>query len=325
MGKRAIALFSGGLDSTLAAKLVSMQGVEVTALHIDIGFGSLDDKSAHLEYMAKCAGAQLKIVDAKKEFLQSVLFDAKYGYGKNFNPCIDCHGFMFAMAKSMLQTLDAEFLISGEVVGQRPMSQNRLALRSVVKISQTKEILLRPLSAQLLDPTKPEIEGWVDRDKLLDIHGRGRARQLALAKELGIEHYESPAGGCLLTDVGFSNRLKEFIEYKDLEVADIDILKAGRHLRLDDGAKLVVGRDKADNEKLQKISNSNYTFITQDVVGPVSLLWADATQKERELAAKIVATYSKHEQKAVHVTIGDVQYSVQPFASKKQIQPYLIQ
>lgn len=322
---RAISLFSGGLDSTLAARVVSEQGIEVIALHADIGFGGIGDKKEHLQKMARQADATLKIVDVKEEFLQKVLFTPKYGYGKNFNPCIDCHGFMFALAKQMMQELDASFLLSGEVMGQRPMSQNKLALRSVVNISDTKDILLRPLSAKLLEPTLPERQGWVDRQKLYDFHGRGRNPQLALAKEFGIIEYESPAGGCLLTDVGFSNRLKEFVKHESLTVEDIDLLKAGRHIRLPGGSKLVVGRNKADNEKLEQVKADNFFKITQDKTGPLSLIQKDAGKTDLELAAKIVATYCRHEDNEVEVCIGPHCYNSTPFASKEEIKPYLVQ
>jgi len=321
---KAISLFSGGLDSVLAAKLVSMQKVEVIALYVDIGFSPLG-KKAHLELMAKQAGATLKIVDAKQEYLDKVLFHPKFGYGKNFNPCIDCHGFMLSLAKSMMPQFGASFLISGEVIGQRPMSQNKLALQSVVNISETKDILLRPLCAKLMEPTLPERKGWVDRTKLLAISGRGRAKQLQLAKELGIAEYESPAGGCLLTDVGFSNRLREFIAYDTLRVEDIDILKVGRHMRLPHGAKLIVGRNKEDNQKIKEIKNPKYLQVTQDAIGPLSLLQKDANSEDRKLAAKIIATYSKHQGGDVGVQIAGEKIYATPFQSKEMILPYLIQ
>jgi tRNA-specific 2-thiouridylase len=321
---RAISLFSGGLDSTLAAKLISSQGIEVIALHADIGFGGIGDKKSYLETMAKQAGATLHIVDIRQRFLDNVLFDPKYGYGKNFNPCIDCHGFMFALAKQMMDELGASFLISGEVLGQRPMSQNKLALKSVVKISQTKDILLRPLSAKLMEPTLPEREGWVDREKLLGIQGRGRTTQLQLAKDFGIVEYESPAGGCLLTDVGFSNRLKEFIQHDSLEVEDIDVLKAGRHIRLPQGAKLVVGRNQEDNEKLETIESTRYDKITQNKTGPLSLLQKGASDADKHLAAQIVATYCRHENETVEVSIANERFSVNALESKACVQPYLV-
>ncbi len=321
---KALALFSGGLDSTLAAKTIARQGIDVIALHIDIGFGGMGDKKAHLRKMAAAADARLEIVDAQKAFLDEVLFDPKYGYGKNFNPCIDCHGFMFALAKELMEEYDADFLISGEVVGQRPMSQNKGAMRSVLNISNTDDLLLRPLSAKLMEPTLPERQGWVRREELFDFSGRSRSRQLALAKEYGIGEYESPAGGCLLTDVGFSNRLREFITYDTLQTQDIALLKAGRHMRLPGGAKLVVGRDKEDNERLEAIQNEKYVPVTQNVVGPFSLLQKDARESDRKLAARIIATYAKNEGKEVVVSIQDQSCRARPFASKHEVHPYLV-
>jgi tRNA-specific 2-thiouridylase len=204
------------------------------------------------------------------------------------------------------------------------MSQNKGAMRSVLNISNTDDLLLRPLSAKLIEPTLPERSGWVRREDLLDFSGRSRSPQLELAKKYGIEEYESPAGGCLLTDVGFSNRLKEFIKYETLQTQDIALLKAGRHMRLPAGAKLVVGRDKDDNEKLEMIENDKYVPVTQSAVGPFSLLQKDADDNDRELAARIIATYAKNEGKDVAVYIQDQTYRVQPFARKQEVHPYLV-
>ncbi len=322
---RAISLFSGGLDSTIAAKLIADQGIDVIALHVDIGFGGIGDKKAHLQKMADYAKATLKIVDDREQFIRDVLFDPKYGYGKNFNPCIDCHGNMFAIAKAMMKELDASFLVSGEVLGQRPMSQRKDALQSVQNLSETKDILLRPISAKLLEPTLPEREGWVDREKLLGISGRGRTQQLELAKKWGFEDFESPAGGCLLTDVGFSNRLKEFIKYDKLTPADIETLKYGRQLRLPEGAKLVVGRHKEDNEALEKIENDKYEKMRLSIAGPLSLLEKKASRSDRALAATIAATYGKPTEDEVEVKIGEERIRVRQMDSKEPIRAYMIQ
>lgn len=175
---KAIALFSGGLDSTLAIKLIIDQGIEVLAVNINTGFGSTKDRLEHMQNMCKQVGAELKIVDIESEFLQDVLFDPKHGYGKNFNPCIDCHAKMFAVAKRVMEAEGASFLISGEVLGQRPMSQNRDAMQTVLNESNCDGLLLRPLSAKALVPTIAETLGWVDREKLEGIVGRSRDRQL---------------------------------------------------------------------------------------------------------------------------------------------------
>lgn len=247
---KAIALFSGGLDSTLAMKLIIDQGIEVLAVNINTGFGSTKDRLEHMQSMCDQVGAELKIIDIESEFLQDVLFDPKYGYGKNFNPCIDCHAKMFAVAKRIMEAEGASFLVSGEVLGQRPMSQNKDSLQTVLNESNCNGLLLRPLSAKALEPTIAEIEGWVDREKLEGITGRNRDRQLELVKEIGLDNFESPGGGCLLTDENFAKKMFDFIRYDTFEVRDIKLMKFGRHLRLKDGAKLVIGRNQEENAHL---------------------------------------------------------------------------
>jgi tRNA-uridine 2-sulfurtransferase len=301
---RALALFSGGLDSVLAMKIIVDQGIEVIAININTGFGSTNDRREHMQNMCNQIGAKLEILDLRQEFLDEVLFEPIYGYGKNFNPCIDCHGFMFRYTAQLLKKYDASFMISGEVVGQRPMSQRKEAMEQVASLSDNSDdLILRPLCAKLFPPTKPEREGWVNRDKLLDITGRSRERQLSLAKEIGLEDFESPGGGCLLTDIQFSNRLSEFVDKDNMQVNDIDTLKAGRHLRLPNGAKLIVGRHKEDNDKLEATKSNKYLPLRIiDTTGPFCLLEANATQEDKQLATKIIITYGK--------TIKDIRYSV---------------
>ena len=321
---RAISLFSGGLDSMLAIKIIKDLGIDVTALHIFTGFGGTKDVRDELERRAKMAGADFLSVDVREEYIQDILFDPVYGYGKNFNPCIDCHGYMFKIAKSMLDKLDASFLVTGEVLGQRPMSQRKDALQQVKKLAQDKDnLILRPLSAKLLEPTKPELEGWVDREKLYDISGRSRERQLQMAKEFGWEDYESPGGGCLLTEPVYSQKIREFLEFEEFSVDAIDLLKFGRHLRLPDGAKLIVGRHQEDNEALQKVEHKDYISFRLPVPGPYNLINKNATNSEKELAAKISITYgkSKKEQK-YSVEIDGKTYEVEPFATKAEIKEY---
>ncbi|SFV55799.1 tRNA (5-methylaminomethyl-2-thiouridylate)-methyltransferase [hydrothermal vent metagenome] len=323
--RRAIALFSGGLDSMIAIKLMADQGIEVIALHIKIGFSGTKDVSKIMEERAKLAGAEFKIVDVRDEYIQNILFDPVYGYGKNFNPCIDCHGYMFKIAKKMMDELGASFLVTGEVIGQRPMSQRHDAMKQVSKLANDKEdkLILRPMSAKLMEETTPELEGWVDREKLLDISGRSRERQLALAQAYGWEDYESPGGGCLLTESHYAERIKEFISFDTFEVEDIELLKFGRHFRLPEGAKLAVGRNKEDNEGLQAIESDKYMPITLPIAGPFSLLSADASQADRELAAKLAITYAKSSaQDCYDVEVGDETVTVSPFKEKKEAQAY---
>jgi len=185
-------------------------------------------------------------------------------------------------------------MISGEVLGQRPMSQRKDAMESVKKLSETDDLILRPLSAKLLNPTKPEIEGWVDRERLLDISGRNRQRQLQLAKQMGLKDFESPGGGCLLTEIQFSNKLRDFVNYDKIEVDDIDTLKAGRHLRLPNGAKLIIGRNQDDNLKLEKTKSDKYLKgRIANAIGPLCLFQKDATDSDKQLATNLILTYGK--------------------------------
>lgn len=324
---KAIALFSGGLDSTLAMKLIINQGIEVLAININTGFGSTKDRLTHMQSMCDQVGATLKIVDIQSEYLQDVLFDPKHGYGKNFNPCIDCHAKMFAVAKRVMDGEGASFLISGEVMGQRPMSQNRDAMQKVLDESNCEGLLLRPLSAKRLVPTIAEEKGWVDREKLEDIVGRNRERQMELATEFGLKDFESPGGGCLLTDENFSKKMVDFIKYDTFEIKDIPVMKYGRHLRLPDGAKLVVGRDRVDNEVLEAIVNNKFIPLkTVGINGPYSLLSKNATQADRELAAKIVLTYTKASIDDTHTVSfdGNDTMEASPFASREMLKPYTL-
>ncbi len=323
---KAVALFSGGLDSTLAMKLIIDQGIDVIAVNISTGFGSTKDRLEHMQNMCNQVGAELKIIDIQSEFLQDVLFDPKHGYGKNFNPCIDCHAKMFAVAKRVMDAEGASFLISGEVLGQRPMSQNKDALQTVLNESNCDGLLLRPLCAKALDPTIAEIKGWVDREKLEGITGRSRDRQLELVKEIGLEDFESPGGGCLLTDENFAKKMFDFIKYDTFEVRDIPVMKFGRHLRLPDGAKLVVGRNKDENAHLQNIENDKYYHIkTIGLPGPHSLLSKSATKEDKELAARIILTYCKtQENKTYTLSFDEEELNAVSFESRDEIKPFTI-
>ncbi len=323
---KAIALFSGGLDSTLAIKLIRDQGIDVVAVNINTGFGSTKDRLEHMQSMCDQVGAELKIIDIQSEYLQDVLFDPKHGYGKNFNPCIDCHAKMFAVAKRIMEAEGASFLISGEVMGQRPMSQNKDALQTVLNESNCEGLLLRPMSAKMLEPTIAEINGWVDREKLEGITGRSRDRQLEMVKEIGLENFESPGGGCLLTDENFSKKMVDFIKYDKFEVKDIPLMKYGRHLRLPDGAKLVVGRNQEENGFLQDIENDKYYHVkTIGLPGPHAMLSRSASDTDKELATKIVLTYCKTKpENSYTISYDGDEIQGSPFASREEIKPYAI-
>ena len=325
---RALALFSGGLDSMISVKLLTNQGIDVTAMHIDMGFGSSKDKSELLQKRAAMVGADFEIVNIREQFVEEILFDPKYGYGKNFNPCIDCHANMFRVAKGLMPKYGASFIITGEVLGQRPMSQRSEAIKNVTKLAGDEEggIILRPMSAKLMTPTIPEKEGWVDREKLLGIEGRSREVQLSLAKEYGFEEFESPGGGCLLTENSFEQKIRDVMAYEKFVVADIDVLKVGRHLRLPDGAKLVIGRNKEENEQMQKIKNQKYLFArANDIAGPLSLISKNATISDKALAASLILTYTKtpKEQEA-SVSIGEEVITAKALQSKQEAQKYFV-
>ncbi|OYZ56127.1 MAG: ATP-binding protein, partial [Sulfuricurvum sp. 24-42-5] len=218
----------------------------------------------------------------------------KHGYGKHFNPCIDCHAKMFEVAKRLMVEEGADFLISGEVLGQRPMSQNGESLQKVLQMSDCEGLLLRPMSAKLLEPTIPEINGWVDREKLEEIVGRTRDRQMQLIEEFGIVDFEKPGGGCLLTDEHFSRKIRDIVAHDDAFIkADIPTLKYGRQLRLPDGAKLIIGRTEEENIKLEEIENPKFMHINTDLFGPHCLISLSASEADKTLAAKLVLAYCK--------------------------------
>ncbi len=322
---RALALFSGGLDSMLAIKLIADQGIDVVAIHIKTGFGGTKDVTELMRSRAQKAGATMEVIDVREEYIQKILFDPVYGYGKNFNPCIDCHGYMFKIARGLMEKFQASFLITGEVIGQRPMSQRVEAIKQVTKLAEDRDdkLILRPMSAKLMEETTPELEGWVDREKLLDISGRSRERQMELADKYGWEDYESPGGGCLLTEEHFSDRIREFIAHDDLTVDEIDLLKFGRHFRLPDGAKLVVGRNQEDNEGLESIVSDKYIKVKLPIAGPLSLLGRDVSGSDKALAAKIAITYARSSaNESYDIEVGDETVSISPFAEKKEAQVY---
>ena len=286
----ALGLLSGGLDSMLAAELLRRQGVDVTAIIFTTPFFG----SSRGEQAAKQLGIPYRIEDITTDHLVMVKAP-KYGYGKNMNPCIDCHAMMFTKAGELMQQLGADFLFSGEVLGQRPMSQNSKALRSVEKSSGFEDLILRPLSAKLLPETEPERKGLVDRETLLDIQGRSRKVQIELAVEWGIQDFPSSGGGCLLTDPVFSVRLKELFDHMpEADATEVEKLKYGRHFRLPGGSKVIVGRHKADNEALEPLAGTGDLLLRHlDVPGPLTLLDKGAPPGDVEMAASITARYGK--------------------------------
>jgi tRNA-specific 2-thiouridylase len=286
---KGIGLFSGGLDSILAAKIIMAQGVDVTGVTCTTPFFSSEKARA----AAKKIGLNLIEVDITKEHLD-VLRSPKYGYGKNMNPCIDCHILMLKIAGRIMEHREADFIFTGEVLGQRPMSQTRQSLYVVAKSSGYEEYVLRPLSALLLPETRPEIEGKIDRQRLLAIKGKGRKDQIKLARHYGIDHYSAPAGGCLLTDPMFSKRLRDLFQYNiDFHIRDIELLKYGRHFRINEFSKAIVGRNSLENEELQRLSHEEDIVIhIMQFPGPTTIVPHGGDEITIHSAASLCALYS---------------------------------
>ena len=293
---KAFSLFSGGLDSLLAARVVMEQGVEVVALHFITPFFGYKNKGKEAqaaEDFKKKYGLSVRIIDVSPEYIEMVKKPV-YGYGKNFNPCLDCKIFMMKKAWSLMLDEGADFIISGEVLGQRPMSQRRDAMSIVERDSGLKGYLLRPLCAKLLPSTIPEEKGLIDREKLYSFSGRSRKGQMALAERFGIKDYATPAGGCMLTDPILSKRIQELL-YKNegaVDARDIQLLTVGRFFKFPAGS-LHVGRNEKDNEKLLTLASGKEIIIRAiDIPGPISVFRGEPTEGELELAARITARYS---------------------------------
>jgi tRNA U34 2-thiouridine synthase MnmA/TrmU len=286
MSARALALLSGGLDSQLAAMLAHRIGVTVVGIHFDMPFYPVHRRQR------PSLGFEVRDVDISAEFL-AMLAAPRYGFGSNMNPCIDCKILMVKKARSLLEEWGAQFIITGEVLGQRPMSQHRQALELIARRAGVEGLLVRPLCAQRLPETIPEQRGWIDRTRLLGITGRGRSAQFALAKEFGLTEYAQPGGGCLLTDPTFSRRLKDLMAHKGLDALSVRLLKLGRHFRLGDYTKLVVGRDARENEVIAASAAKDDCVVYPDetVAGPTSLLHGSITQEHVMSAARITARY----------------------------------
>lgn len=287
--KTALALFSGGLDSTLAVKLIQKQGIKV----IPICYSSPFFGAGKARRMARKLGLKLEVVRLKEDYLR-IVRNPKFGYGKNLNPCIDCHIFMFNKLGSLLKKFNADFLISGEVLGQRPKSQNKIALATVAKHSGYENLIVRPLSQKLLPDTLPIKEGWVEKELLEGIRGRSRNRQMELAEEFDLTDYPSPAGGCLLTEKRISCRLQDAMEFKMDSYEFVYLLQFGRHFRLNDNTKLILGRNRKDNENLQKFTTDKMFHLhAVNFAGPYGVLnfLETPTKEVIHLSARILLRY----------------------------------
>lgn len=288
MKKKALALLSGGLDSSLAVKLIQEQGIEVEGVSFTSPFFGPENAKEAAEEL----GIKLYIRDVSSEILE-IVKNPRYGYGKNMNPCIDCHILMAQKAKEEMLEVKASFIISGEVVGQRPRSQNKQILEAIAKRADVQGKLLRPLSAKLLPITDPEKRGSINREKLLALSGKSRKPQLGLAKRYNLKKYSTPAGGCLLTDSIFSRRLNDLLEHNEYTLDNILLLKLGRHFRPSTGSKIVIGRNKEENKRLKSLTKEGDTsFNVTGHKGPLAIVRGKLDEKTLEEAASLCARYS---------------------------------
>jgi len=305
-GKRtkAVALLSGGLDSTLAVKLVLDQGIDVEAINFVSPFCLCRKGGCGALEVAKNLNIPLKTITVGEEYLR-IVRKPKFGYGKNMNPCIDCRIFMLKKAKKYAEEMGASFIFTGEVLGQRPMSQHRKTLGIIEKEAGLKGKILRPLSAKLLPPTEVEKKGLISRETLLGIEGRSRKKQIRLAQELKVTEYSCPGGGCLLTYREFTSKLKDLFEHKKrISLKDVRLLKIGRHFRFGKN-KIIVGRNEAENGLLLQMKMTNdYCFEAQDTGSPITLLQGPKTRTAVKRAAELTVYYSDRKQSVVLVKFG---------------------
>ena len=317
--KKAIALVSGGLDSLLAAKLVQKQGIEVLGVVFIMEFASkdLEGFKARVQESSDEAGINVRFVDIAEEFLDLVE-KPKHGYGANVNPCIDCKILMLKKAKEIMAEEKASFVVTGEVLGERPMSQRKEALNIIKNESGLAGYLLRPLSAKLLKETKPEQEGIIKRSNLLDFSGRSREPQLKLAKEYGLNKFFAPAGGCLLTEPIFARKIKDLLDHNEMTIENIQLLKTGRHFRLSDKTKVIIGRDKEDNEILAQQKKSKDVMLrfndfpgpdvlirgqsNAEIIGKAASLLISHSKKKNEMKSEVDFWYNQEDKKTIEAT-----------------------
>ncbi|MBD3242328.1 MAG: tRNA 4-thiouridine(8) synthase ThiI [Chitinivibrionales bacterium] len=302
---KCLVMFSGGLDSVVAAHLLKRQGLEVEAVHFVLPFESgLGKLHAEVRERAETLGVPLIVVEEGEEFLQ-MLKDPSFGYGKHVNPCIDCRIHRLEKAAAIMRERGASFIATGEVVGQRPMSQRMDAMRSIEKRAGLEGLLLRPLCAKLLEPTVPEREGVVDREQLLDLNGRNRKPQLAYAKEHNLKH-GSPGGGCILTDEQTARRLEDLQSHKpDYGIDDLRLIAYGRRFRLSANAVVAVGRNADENAVLQQLTlPDDWLLSLERFPGPLGLARGELSEPDLALAASIIARYSTKARRAPEVRVS---------------------
>lgn len=328
---RAIALLSGGLDSTLSAKIVMKEGIEVIGVHFYTGFSVIERKrllgcfkETIFSKTIQQLQIPLEIIDISEGYLDVVL-NPKYGYGANANPCLDCKIYMFKKAKELLKEFNAKFIVTGEVLGQRPMSQQRHQLMIIEKETGLKGLILRPLSQKLLPETIPEKEGWVKRENLYDIRGRSRKVQMKLAEEFGIKEYPQPAGGCcFLTEETYGRRFFDYLKYNAKEKftrKEAMLLAFGRHFRISEKTKAIVGRNEKENRVLQQLSEGKMMCYPKDMKGPVMLLDQSADDDELKKACGILARYCKKGEEKVLIKVlskeGEKEVLIEPLENKE--------
>jgi tRNA U34 2-thiouridine synthase MnmA/TrmU len=309
---KAIMLLSGGLDSRLAMELVLEQRIELHALNHVTAFCTCTRRSSCKHEAAKAAeecAVPISVRNVTEEFLR-IIEDPPHGYGSRVNPCIDCRILLMRNARGLMAEVGARFVVTGEVLGERPMSQRREAMELIEREAGLEGLVVRPLCARALQPSVPEEKGWVDRSRFMAITGRRRIPQMELAAKLGVRDYPCPAGGCRLTDPGFAARMRDLLRYdRPLEVNDVQLLRVGRHFRLSRSVKAVVGRDEKENEVLGRLREPEDASLELcDVPGPMTILRGTAGGEETELAGALTARYSKARDLAevsVSVRCGD--------------------
>lgn len=303
MIRRGVALLSGGLDSTLAARLVIDQEVEVFGFHLVMPWGCCDKRYA----VSSAAFLNVPLMTHKlgDDYLE-IVRNPRFGYGVAMNPCVDCRIHIWRLAERYMEKIGATFLITGEVLGQRPMSQMRRSMNLIEKESDLIGKILRPLSAKLLEPTQPEIDGVVDREKLLNLQGRSRKDQIRLAEQFGLEDYPTPAGGCLLTDENFAVKVKDYFAHSDVNsTEDFELLTLGRHFRMDHQTKIIVGRNERENLTLQWYAQkeNRHLLIPKNFVGPFVLIIGSLTEESKRKASELAVQYTRQDRRPVDKVI----------------------
>jgi tRNA U34 2-thiouridine synthase MnmA/TrmU len=311
---KAVSLLSGGLDSTLATKIIKDMGIEVIALNFTSPFcqcgGKHKDGCKHkAQEMAEQLGVELKMLNNSAEFIE-IIKHPKYGYGSGANPCIDCRILKFKTAKKYMEEIGASFIITGEVVGQRPMSQNRRAMDIIEKDSGLDGLIVRPLCAGHMKPSIPEEKGWIDRSKLMSIEGRSREKQLDLVDEFKIENHACPAGGCLLTDKNFSMKIKDLRKSDMLNLNNARLFVYGRYFAVTDKFKMAVGRDEAENKIVMNFASPGDLLIIPSSKGPTAIGRGDVNEENIQKALGIIAHYCKKDKEQ------ELNYSVLPGDAK---------